>query len=59
MKYCKLMVMTATLMGPAMAWAGGGVAVRAVSSAPALDEAGLIALGVGLVGAGVAFLRKR
>jgi hypothetical protein len=55
MKYGRLMVLTATLMSPVAAWAGG----RVPAPAPALGEVGLIALGVGLVSAGVAFLRKR
>ena len=55
MTYGKLIVLAATLMVAGTAWAGERVA----SAAPALGDAGLIALGVGLLGAGVAFLRKR
>jgi len=55
MRFHKLMASAATVMIPTMAWAG----TRAVEAAPALGDAGLIALGVGLLGAGVAFLRKR
>lgn len=54
MKYGRLIVLTTTLIAQA-AWAGD----RIVSPAPALGEVGLVALGVGLVSAGVAFLRKR
>jgi hypothetical protein len=57
MKYGKLMLLVATFLAPAAAWAGRDI--RALSPAPALGEAGLIALGIGLVGAGLAFLRKR
>lgn len=46
------------LLLPALAW-GGGAAVRHVTSAPAMDEPGLIILGLGLVGAGFAMLRRR
>lgn len=45
-----------TMVLPAVLWAGGRVA-RA--EAPAMGELGLLALGVGLVGAGVALLRSR
>jgi hypothetical protein len=55
MKYPKVVVLAAILLAPAMAWAGG-VSIRAV---PALGDAGLIALGVGLVSVGATFLRKR
>jgi hypothetical protein len=57
MKCGVLVVLAMTLLVPISAWAG--FAVKAVSPAPALGEVGLIALGVGLVGAGVAYLRKR
>ena len=55
MKYPKVVVLAAILLAPAVAWAGG-VSIRAV---PALGDAGLIALGVGLVSVGATFLRKR
>jgi len=57
MKRGVLVVLAATLLVPISAWAG--FATKAVSPAPALGEVGLIALGVGLVGAGVAYIRKR
>jgi len=55
MRCRKVMVLVATVMIPTMAWAGD----RVVQSAPVLGDAGLIALGAGLLGAGVALLRKR
>lgn len=55
MKYGKLIVLAATVMSPVAAWAG----ITVPAPAPALGEVGLIALGVGLVSAGLAFLRKR
>lgn len=51
----KLLVMVLTLISASAAWAGE---VR-MSVAPALGEASLVALGVGLVGAGLAILRRR
>jgi hypothetical protein len=57
MKRGVLVVLAATLLVPISAWAG--FATKAASPAPALGEVGLIALGVGLVGAGLARLRKR
>jgi hypothetical protein len=58
MSYGKLMVLAVTVVVPAMAWAGT-ITVTPRAAAPVLSDAGLIALGIGLVGAGVAFLRKR
>jgi len=58
MRFGKLVILAATMVVPAMAWAGGA-APPPVEAAPVLGDAGLIALGIGLVGAGVAFLRKR
>ena len=55
MTYGKRMVLAAILMTPAMAWAGR----QLVAPAPALGDIGLIALGVGLLGAGLSVLRKR
>jgi hypothetical protein len=43
------------LLVPFSAWAG----IARVTPAPALGDIGLIALGVGLVGVGIASLRKR
>jgi len=54
-RFSKLMILAATAAVPALAWAGGA---PAPVTAPALGDAGLIALGAGLLGAGVAFLRK-
>jgi hypothetical protein len=61
MRLSRLIVLAATTVVPAIAWAGGGPAPMPppVAAAPVLGDAGLIALGIGLVGAGVAFLRKR
>jgi hypothetical protein len=55
MKYSKVVALMEILLVPAMAWAGGGP-IRRV---PTLGDAGLIALGVGLVTVGAAFLRRR
>lgn len=57
MKRGVLVVLAATLLVPISAWAG--FATNAAAPAPALGEVGLIALGAGLVGAGLASLRKR
>ncbi|MFI5397092.1 MAG: IPTL-CTERM sorting domain-containing protein [Candidatus Binatia bacterium] len=43
------------LLPASIIWAG--VTVRA--AAPAMDEAGLIMLGLGLVGTGIALLRRK
>lgn len=51
-----LVLSAAALLVPLSAWAGFPAQNL---PAPALGDAGLIALGVGLLGAGVAFLRKR
>jgi hypothetical protein len=61
MKRCKAVLFGGVaLLVPCSAWAGTMVAKAVVPApAPALGEVGLIALGVGLVGAGLAFLRKR
>jgi len=57
MKRCALILLAAALLAPLSAWAGF---VTQSQPAPALGDAGLIALGgVGLLGAGVAFVRKR
>jgi len=56
MKRCALILLAAALLAPLSAWAGF---VTQSQPAPALGDAGLIALGAGLLGAGVAFLRKR
>ena len=58
MRFSKLMILAATAAVPALAWAGGAPAPP-VTAAPVLGDAGMIALGIGLLGAGVAFLRKR
>ncbi|HVM97829.1 MAG TPA: hypothetical protein VMT89_15645 [Candidatus Acidoferrales bacterium] len=42
------------IVTPIAAWAG----VRALTPAPVLGDAGLIGLGVCLVGTGIAFLRR-
>ncbi|MBI3784016.1 MAG: hypothetical protein HY270_11510 [Deltaproteobacteria bacterium] len=55
MKLAKLMMLGAVLMGPAVAWAGRQILVPA----PAIHEAGLVALGVALVGAGIRYLRRK
>lgn len=57
MKRGVLVVLAATLLVPISAWAG--FTTKAAAPAPTLGEVGLIALGVGLVGAGLARLRKR
>ena len=50
-----LVLVAAALMLPLPAWAGF---VERGAPAPVLGEVGLIALGVGLVGLGLGFLRK-
>ena len=55
MKRRILVLFAAALLAPLSAWAG--VTTQNLS-APALGDAGLIALGVGLLGAGVALLRR-
>ena len=55
MKNYKLLILGVTLFGPSLAWAGDHVS----RVAPTLGEGGMVALGLGLVGAGVAFLRRR
>ena len=55
MKRGTLVLLVAALLVPLSAWAGR----ETVSPAPALGDLGLVALGVGLVGTGIAFLRKR
>jgi len=51
-----LILSGAALLAPFSAWAGFDT--RSLP-APVLGDAGLIALGIGLVGAGVTFLRRR
>ncbi len=48
-----------TLLSPVVTWAGVGVGRAIPHAAPAVDESGLMLLGVGLVGAGFALLRRR
>ncbi len=55
MRFGKLIILAVTVMVPTLAWAGTLVTRQ---PAPVLGDAGLIALGVGLLGAGVALLRK-
>ena len=57
--YGRSFLLVAILMFPAMVWAGGNT-MNPVPEllTPALGDAGLIALGVSLIGVGVAFLRK-
>jgi hypothetical protein len=61
MSFGKLVILAAAIVVPAIAWAGGGPGPipAAAPAAPVLGDAGLIALGVGLLGTGVALLRKR
>lgn len=56
MKLIKTAMLAMLLVVPVSAWAGGGVPRAA---APVMGDGGLVALGIGLVGTGVAFLRKR
>ena len=57
MRYGKRMYLTAAfLVIPAMVWAGN---IAPAAPAPALGDFGLIALGVGLAGTGLAALRRR
>lgn len=53
--FARMAIATATLLTPIVGYAGVSVA-RPV---PTLGEAGLIVLGIGLVGFGIARLRKR
>lgn len=57
MRRAKVPLMVAMMLMAGAAWAGGGPSRSA--AAPALGEAGLIALGLGLVATGVAFLRRK
>jgi hypothetical protein len=57
MTRAKVPLMVAMMLMAGAAWAGGGPSRSA--AAPALGEAGLIALGLGLVATGVAFLRRK
>ncbi len=50
-------VLTSTLLMPVVSWAG--VNVLFTHPAPAVDESGLMLLAAGLIGAGVAILRRR
>jgi hypothetical protein len=50
-----VVLLAATLLIPLSAWAG----ISKVSPVPVLGDIGLIAMGVGLVGVGIASLRKR
>jgi hypothetical protein len=43
------------LLPASITWAG----VNVQAAAPAMDEAGLIMLGLGLAGTGIAFLRRK
>ena len=56
MKSIKFIATVAILAVAATAWAGGPIPPQ---PAPVLGEHGLVALGVGLIGAGAMFLRKR
>ena len=56
MKRVAWVALATALLVPLSAWAGGG---RPIAPVPALGDLGLIALGIGLVGAGAAYLRKR
>jgi Mn2+/Fe2+ NRAMP family transporter len=59
MRFGKLIILAVTVMVPTLAWAGTSIARPGATATPVLGDAGLIALGVGLLGAGVALLRKR
>ncbi len=48
--------LASTLLMPVVSWAGNALAPH---PAPAVDESGLMLLAAGLVGAGVALLRRR
>ena len=50
-----VVLLAAALLIPLSAWAG----LAKVSPVPVLGDIGLIAMGVGLVGVGIASLRKR
>jgi len=50
-----VILLAVILLAPLSAWAGFRPQTQA---APVLGDAGLIALGIGLLGAGVAFLRR-
>ena len=54
----RLLAVAAAILLPTAAWAGI-VAPRVVAEAPAMGEPGLILLGLCLVGAGLAALRRR
>jgi hypothetical protein len=47
------------LLPASITWAGVVVGAPAPAAAPAMDEAGLIMLAVGLAGTGIAFLRRK
>jgi hypothetical protein len=51
----RVLLALTVLLSPIVSWAGNG----SVSHAPAMNEAGLITLGVGLAGAGLALLRRK
>ena len=55
MRFRTIGVLMVSVLIPLSAWAG----MERVAPAPTLGEGGLVALAVGLVGAGVAFLRNR
>lgn len=51
----RVLVTLSMLLVPVVSWAGGAPVTRA----PAMDEAGLITLGLCLAGAGLALLRRK
>ncbi len=51
-----MLIGSAVFLTGSLAWAGGSVAT---APAPTLDEAGLLMLAAGLVGAGLALVRRR